>query len=239
MKAGVAQTAVYNDIASNLEKISGYIERAGREGLELLCFPECSLSGYIRDFSRVDPSEVEKALQSVHGLALRNKLNVIVGAPRFEEGKIFNSAILLSADGAKLVYDKNFLTSFDKKYFSPGNEGLAFEVGGVKCGVLICRDQNHPSPSQRYAEQGVKAIFILAAHYYPPPEAWEKLDKNRALPIARAVENNVYVFKANAIGSQGTTISLGGSLIVDPRGLVISEADKVNETILSYKVEVQ
>ena len=238
LKAGVAQIAVYNNIALNLEKISHYIELATKEGIDCLCLPECSLTGYIRDFNQVDRNEIDKALDSVHSLALRNKVNVIVGASRFEAGKIFNSAIVLLADNAKLVYNKNFLTSFDKEYFVPGNKGLAFEIKRVKCGVLICRDQNHPSLARRYAEQGVKLIFILAAHYYPPHEAWEKVDKNKALPIARAVENNVYVFKANTVGSQGATISLGDSLIVNPQGLVVSEADKVNEAILSYEVEV-
>lgn len=236
LKAGIAQIAIYNNIALNLEKISHYIELASREEMDLLCFPECSLTGYIRDFNQVDRSELDNALESVHSLVLNNKLNVIVGTPYFEAGKIFNSAMVLLVDNTKLIYNKNFLTSFDKEYFSCGNEGLVFEVREVKCGILICRDQNYPSLARKYAEQGVKLIFILAAHYYPPHEAWEKLDKNRALPIARAVENNVYVFKANAIGSQCTTISLGDSLIVDPQGLVISEADNVNETILSYEV---
>jgi predicted amidohydrolase len=238
LKAGVAQIAICNNIALNLERISHYIELATKEGVDLLCFPECSLTGYIRDFNQIARNEIDKALESVHNLALRHKVNVIVGTPYFEADKIFNSAIVLLADNVKLVYKKNFLTSFDKEYFTPGNKGLTFEIKGVKCGVLICRDQNHPLASRRYAEQGVKLIFILAAHYYPPREAWQKLDKNKALPIARAVENNVYVFKANTVGSQGATISLGDSLMVDPQGLVISEADKVNETVLSYEVEV-
>jgi predicted amidohydrolase len=236
LKTGIAQIAIYNNIAPNLAKISNYIESAVREEIDLLCFPECSLTGYIRDFNQVDRGEVDEALESIRNLALRNKVNVIVGTPYFETDKTFNSAIVLLTDNTRLVYNKNFLTSFDEEYFVPGNKGLSFEINGVKCGVLICRDQNYPSLSKRYAEQGVRAIFILAAHYYPPAEAWGKVDKNRALPIARAVENNVYVFKANAVGSQGTAISLGDSLIVNPQGLVISEADKVNETILSYEI---
>jgi predicted amidohydrolase len=62
------------------------------------------------------------------------------------------------------------------------------------------------------------------------------LDKNKALPIARAVENEVYVFKANAVGSLGNTVSLGGSIIVGPEGPVISQSDKTGEGILYSEV---
>ncbi len=248
MKAGVAQITLYNEISSNVEKISSYIESAAKLKLDILCFPECSLTGYMRDFHRVNRDEIREALDLVHEQAAGNKLNIILGTPYFEDDKLFNAAILLRSDKheyyekGRMVYYKHILTQFDKKYFTTkrvmkeGENGLSFEIGGVKCGVLICRDQNSPSLAQRYAAEGVKVIFILAAHYYSPPEAWSKLEKNKALPIARAVENRIYVFKANAVGSQGTTISLGGSLIVNPEGLIICESDKTSEGILHYEV---
>ena len=113
---------------------------------------------------------------------------------------------------------------------------MHFVVNGIKCGVLICRDQNSPGLAHHYAKEGVKAIFLLAAHYYPPEEARKKLDKNRALPIARAVENSIYILKANAVGSQDATVSLGNSLIVSPEGSVICESDSVTECILHCEV---
>ena len=61
-------------------------------------------------------------------------------------------------------------------------------------------------------------------------------DSREGLPIARAVENGVYVLKANAVGSQDATISLGGSLIVSPEGSVICEGDRTTEGILHYEI---
>jgi predicted amidohydrolase len=111
---------------------------------------------------------------------------------------------------------------------------LSFEVAGVKCGLLICRDQNDPRLVQEYARVDTKVVFLLAAHYYPPPEARRKIDKNRALPIARAVENGLFVAKANAVGFQGDYVSLGHSMIVDPEGSVLCEADEKEETLLYH-----
>ncbi|MCK4734145.1 MAG: hypothetical protein KAT65_16955, partial [Methanophagales archaeon] len=60
--------------------------------------------------------------------------------------------------------------------------------------------------------------------------------KNRALPIARAVENNLFVLKANAVGSINEKISLGGSLIIDPKGFVVQEGNNITEMVLSYEL---
>jgi len=236
VKAGVAQIALCNDIGSNVGKICSYIESAAELKLDIICFPECSLAGYMRDFSDVSKGEIEKASDLVHEQAARNGVDVIVGAPYFEGDKLFNAAILLRADKGRAVYYKHILTQFDRKYFASGKGRLCFEVGGVKCGVLICRDQNSPGLAQGYAEEGARAIFILAAHYYPPEEAEWKVDKNRALPIARAVDNGVYVLKANAVGSVGDTVSLGGSLIVSPQGRVICQSDRTSEGIVYHEV---
>ena len=105
---------------------------------------------------------------------------------------------------------------------------------GVKCGLIICRDQNDPRLVQEYARAGAKVVFLLAAHYYPSAEARRKLDKNRALPIARAVENGLFVAKANAIGFQDEYVSLGHSMIVDPEGSVVCEADEKEEKLLYH-----
>ena len=236
MRAGVAQLALRDEIGPNVERISAFIEQAANLKLDILCFPECSLTGYMRQYHDINKGQIDTALSSIHERAMKNKLNLIVGTPYFENDRLFNAAVLLRNDKNRTAYNKNVLTEFDKKHFAKGEGTLSFEVKGTKCGVLICRDQNSPRLSQGYVEEGVKVIFILAAHYYLPSEAWLKLEKNRALPIARAGENSVYVLKANAVGSQGTTICLGGSLIVSPQGLVISELDRTNEGIIYYEM---
>jgi len=109
-------------------------------------------------------------------------------------------------------------------------------VGDAKFGVLICRDQNHPMLVHEYKTLGADAIFILSAHFYDPIEAIRKVNKNRALPIARAVENNLWVLKANAVGSSDEKISLGGSLIIDSNGFIIHGGNTINEMLLSYEI---
>mgnify|MGYP001057152238 CR=1 FL=1 len=235
MKFGVAQIALDNDINLNIDKIHSYTSEAARAKADVLCFPECSLTGYRRDFHEIDRNEILKGLDVLQEIAAENGLTIIVGTPYFEAGKPYNAALVMSAND-RFKYFKNNLTDFDKQYFAKGQDILIFEVKGIKCGVIICRDQNDPLLARRYAQGGIKVLFLPSAHYYLPSEAHLKLDKNRALPIARAVENNIFVVKANAIGSQGDYISLGHSMIISPEGLIICEADKAAEGILYHEV---
>lgn len=231
MKAGVAQISFCNEIETNVAKILSYLKTAGSLGLDFLCFPECCLTGYRRDFHNIVWDEVAQAIDKLQEVVTAEGITIAVGAPYAEAGKLYNAAIVVSAN-QRLNYFKNNLTEFDKLYFAEGKEVLSFEVAKVKCGLLICRDQNDPRLTQEYARAGVKVVFLLAAHYYLPAEARRKVDKNRALPIARAVENGLFVAKANAVGPQGDYVSLGRSMIVDPEGSVLCEADESEERLL-------
>ena len=236
MKVGVAQVKLYNDIDTNLATISKYLSLASKEDIDILCFPECNITGYVRDFSKVNQNEVMDTLNNIQEQVTHNSVNVIVGAPYFERNKRFNSAIVLLTSGKRDIYHKINLTSSDEAYFKKGEEPLIFRVGEAKFGVLICRDQNHPMLVHAYKTLGADAIFILSAHFYDPIEAIRKINKNKALPIARAVENNLGVLKANAVGSSNEKISLGGSLIIDPNGFIIHEGNTINEMVLSYEI---
>jgi predicted amidohydrolase len=238
MTLGVAQITLSNEIDANVEKITRFISRAAREKIELLCFPECSVTGYVRDFTTIEHDAVLEALNRIHTQSIRDSVGVIVGSPYMVQSVRFNSALVLLPNGERFIYHKVNLTAPETAYFHPGQEPRRFNVDMLTCGLLICRDQNDAMLAHDYKALGVNVLFILAAHYYEAREAVRKLDKNRALPIARAVENHLFLLKANAVGSADGTVSLGGSLIVDPFGYVVQEADHHSEALLSSEVEI-
>jgi predicted amidohydrolase len=235
LKVGVAQIVLYNEIEPNVRKIYSYIESAAKLKLEILCFPECGLTGYVRDFHAVNWDEVIRALDKLQEVAVGQNITIVIGTPYKEAGKVYNAALVMSTNGRQKYFKKN-LIDFDKQYFAEGKDMLTFEVKGTRCGILVCRDQNYPPLAWEYARMGTKVIFLLAAHYYPASQTHLKLEKNRALPIARAVENKLFVAKANAVGSQGDYISLGHSMIIDPEGIVVCEANEKQEKLLYHDV---
>jgi predicted amidohydrolase len=238
MKIGVAQMNLAEAVGENKQKILGYVERGINEGLACLAFPETALSGYIYDgFLTLDYASVDAALEEIGERVRGTGLYAVVGTPFEEKGFRYNSAAVLCPDGRRLVYHKNLLVSYENKYFRQGSEKLVFEAAGRLFGVMICRDQNSPELARTIAKMGARGIFILSAHYYDLVESRMKREKNRALPIARAYENGVYVFKANAVGSIQGKVSYGGSLLIDPRGITIQEAGERNEELLVCDID--
>ena len=102
---------------------------------------------------------------------------------------------------------------------------------------MICRDQNSPGLAKELSDTGIKGIFMSSAHYYGLIESRMKMEKNIALPIARAYENGVYVFKSNAVGTLRHKISYGNSMIIDPRGIIVQRAGDVGEELLVHDID--
>lgn len=238
MKIGVAQIRLEDSVAINKDKILKCIDEAIEREVEVLNFPETALSGYIfEEFPRMDFTELEEGLAAISGALKGSSLHVITGTPFREGGELFNSAVVLYPDGRRLVYHKINLVSYEQNYFARGSRKVTFEVRGTAFGVMICRDQNSPELAKELKEMGVRGLFLLSAHYYELIESKMKREKNIALPIARAYENGLYVFKSNAVGTLKHRISYGNSMIIDPRGIVVQRAGETQEEMLAYDID--
>jgi predicted amidohydrolase len=238
MKIGAAQIRLYPDLERNLNNIGHWMRMANEQGVVILNFPETSLTGYLFEaFSHVKQADIDSGIDTLGALAQQLGISAVVGSPYWVDEALFNSVVVLRADGKRFLYHKNNLVSYEKAYFVAGKETVAFELEGLKFGTLICRDQNSSSLAHRIREEGTNVLFISCAHFYSPMEARLKIEKNRALPIVRAYENGLFVCKANAVGSYGGRVSLGHSLIVGPNGVVIGEAGETNEELLTFDID--
>ena len=238
MKIAAAQIHLYPEVAQNLENITAWTKKAKAQGVDLVCFPETSLTGYLFEgFNQLDAQEVNSAIDQLEKLARKLGINLLVGTPFWMEERFYNSVAALLADGRRLLYHKTYLVSYEKEYFAAGSDLLTFELGTLTVGTIICRDQSFPELASSIRDVGARVLFISCAHYYPPMIARLKVDKNRALPIARSCENGFFVCKANAVGSYRGQINLGHSMIVGPNGVVIAEAGETREELLTFDID--
>ena len=230
------QLNLLNDIEYMFEMHRNYINSVAAD---LLVFPECSLAGYDQNnFQRFQCAKLQKVIwekiKLLEVVCSTQKKMALVGAPILENGRLYNCSILLGEEkGNFFVYRKRSLTEIENEYFLPGKESLTFELKGERIGVLICRDQSNITLFKDYMEQGVSKIIIQAAHYYHPKVSLWKKDKNYAIPIARALDFGIDVYKANAVGFLNGCLSCGGTIAVSSYGKILGRLNEFSENVLS------
>ena len=234
MRIGIVQIRLTSEVNKNVLKILHRIRYAHRSKLDLLCFPECALSGYIVNHHKMRWGQIREGIDKLQQASNTYGISLVVGSSLYSNSRIYNSALIIRPHASLLIYYKNNLTEYDKKYFATGKMTLEFGIKGIKCGVLICRDQNYPLLAMKYRH--VKILFYLSSHYYSKEEALKKERKNKSFPIVRALENKIYVAKADAVGRHNGLVSIGGSIIVNPDGHVIAEAKKGKEEVLKFQL---
>lgn len=222
IRVGIAQVPQTADIGENLATALDYMERAAREGVELLCFPETHLAGYRVGVMAVEASceteELERASARVAAECRRLSLGVILGTETpNHDGKPYNSAVIFDQDGDILaLHHKSRLTPKDALGYAAGGDSTLFEVKGIRMGVVICFEGFRFAETTRaLVEAGARIVFHPQFNHVLPGMEW-KLPVHEALLVTRAAENGVYFVSAN----MSHPLNNCRSLIVAPNGLI-------------------
>jgi predicted amidohydrolase len=150
------------------------------------------------------------------------------------------------APGQKLVceYAKQrlFTPSGEHERFEPGRETVTYAWGQsddqLTVQPAICYDLRFPELFRAGLKAGAQAIALGACWPSVRQHHW------RSLLIARAIENQAFVFAANRVGndppkpdgSAGLNYA-GGSIAISPKGEVLAEATKPEPCVLSVDVD--
>ncbi len=151
----------------NLEFHVQKIERAIEDNIELIVFPELSISGYhlkdiVYEVSLKPDSKILNELKS-----LSKKINIIIGAPYEKtKGIIYNSAIVFSRGEIIHIHNKVQLPNFgmfeEGMIFKSDDKFIPFELGGLKIGILICREILFPHFAYLYFIQETDFIIGIS-----------------------------------------------------------------------------
>ncbi len=151
MKVGVFQTdPVLLDVNTNLASTIEKIEAAKAEGVDLVVFPELSLTGYfVREryheaALRMDSPEIKQLAAATRGTA------AVVGFIEESQAMNFYNSALVAVDGEILfAYRKLNLPNYgvfeERKIFSGGKHVRVFKLKGLTIAPFICNDLWHPS----------------------------------------------------------------------------------------------
>jgi predicted amidohydrolase len=239
--AALQYDPAYLAVEENLARV---LALTGDLDVDLLVLPELFATGYFfrseEDLASV-AEEVPngRTTQWLRKLAAEREMTVVAGLPERRGNRIYNSAVLVRADGSYAVYRKTHLFYEEKTLFTPGDAGfkvqkaLTSDGDEYAIGTMICFDWYYPEAARSLALGGADIIVH--------PSNLVRKDCPRAMPI-RALENHVFTVTANRIGRESNgreeLTFIGQSLICSPDGEVIASAGKDEEVVIVADVDI-
>ena len=242
LTVAAVQMHATEDIEENARKIVGYLRSLAKEGVEVAAFHEGVLFGYScrpAFWKRFDPARIEKAEKQIIHTCKQHGIATVVGSVHEEDGTRFNSLLVVDRDGSVAGrYGKIHLAG--EKWCEPSQHLPIYTLCGVDCCFLICHDVRYPELVRLPAAAGAKICFFCSCESSITSE--HKLSAYRAMPIARATENTIYLVMANApadpkdIDRPGS--SHGESKFVHPDGNVLAEAGYFSEEAIVQELDL-
>lgn len=220
-------------IAGNLAKIEAALRVAARRGADAVLFPECATTGYACDFGKLVPKDVRDALATIGAWAAELRVNVLVGSPMFEGGKLRNGLLVFDRRGRLThTYAKIHLTPTDRRTFDPGDAISLFTVDGIPATAIICHERRYPELVRLAVMAGARILFHPNAGLDSLAVSRRKRGGRDGI-VARAFENAIFYVFANSVGPQGGgKWSAGDSKIVAPDCRFLKFADNANEAVI-------
>ena len=239
MRIGHCQLeSILGDFDANLAKVIDGLKRADKDRVEIVCFPECFLTGY------PDKEEVVRksafAADSPQMMTLLDKTRhfeatYIVGFNETRGPDLYNTAAVIHKGHLLGLYSK--CTAY-QRFHKQGREFPIFERGGVKFGVIICSDGGFIEPTRILALKGARIVFAPHFNYIGAKGLIGHFQHVRADHTARAVENDVWFVRGNNVvldkdpGLSSPGIGYGDSYIIDPLGEMIVRSRRLQEDFI-------
>ena len=257
LKGGLIQMALKGDTSMSPDQIRDkmldahipFIEDAGRQGVQVLCFQEVFTQPY---FCPSQDSKWYAAAEAIpDGPTTRlmqdyaKKHQMVIVVPIYEEamtGVYYNTAAVINADGSYLgKYRKTHIPHVagfrEKFFFKPGASGWpVFDTAYCKLGVYICYDRHIPEGWRALALKGAEYIVNPSATVAGLSEHLWKLEQP-----ASAVANGVFIGAVNRVGSEAPwNIGdfYGQSYFVNPRGQIEAQASRDQDELIVHDMDL-
>lgn len=191
------------------------------EHTELLVLPELASSGYnftneVMAYAHSEPIEGGDFTSYLCEESKARNTYIIAGINERDEGKLYNTSVLIGPSGIIGKYRKLHLFYNEKLFFEPGDKApQVYDTPIGRLGMLICFDWMFPELWRIMAMKGCQII----AH-----------PSNLVMPYAQTVIpsysiiNRIFIITANRCGHERELSFTGSSVISNPKGLILAQA---------------
>jgi len=236
------------DCAFNVARIGELVRQGETEKVQVICFPELSITGYTcADLFLQQQllADAEKALSELQMVTFTTTALIIVGMPIRVQNQLFNTAVALQGGHILGVVPKINLPNsnefYEKRWFTSGantssktimlsgeqvsfGTDLLFTDGKFSFGIELCEDLWVPiPPSTQQALHGADIIFNLSATN-------ELIGKHAYLrqlieqQSARCISG--YVYASCGHGESTTDVVFAGNGLIAENGKMLASAER-------------
>jgi N-carbamoylputrescine amidase len=229
---------------ANVAKHMDLIDRAGREGVQILCMQEIFTGPYFcaeqssRWYDAVEKIPDGPTTRLMQQVARKYEMVIIV--PLYEEdgaGIYYNTAAVVDAGGSYLgKYRKNHIPHcapgfWEKFYFRPGNLGYpVFKTRYADVGVYICYDRHFPEGARLLGLGGAEIVFNPSATTAGHSDDLWKIEQP-----AMAIANGYFVGTINRVGREAPWNFgefYGSSYFCDPYGRTLASGSRDQDEVV-------
>jgi NAD+ synthase (glutamine-hydrolysing) len=241
LKVGLAQ--IYpklGDVKCNLDKHLQFIQQADDQGVDLIIFPELSMTGY-----QVQDLVPEVAIRATRDddifralLDASQNMDIMFGFVHEDRRQRFYTAAAYLSKGECLhIHHKIYLPTYamfdEGRYFDQGEEARAFDTRFGRVGMLVCEDFWHMSPAYLLLFQSASPSRGL--------DAGDRLSGSRWVELVNQAYGSMftnYVIHCNRVGYEDGKNFWGGSSIVDPDGEFLLRGHYFDEALLIHEIDL-
>ena len=251
------------DCAYNVDEMLKWADKAEREGVQIMTFPELGLTAYTcQDLFLQERllRDAEEWLKVLLQATCSFDVVMIVGLPIALNGQTLNAAAVLHQGEIKGVVPKTFLPNYkefyERRWFTsarslkqrevtlcgktvPLGTDLLFEAGSVTFGIEICEDLwSVTPPSERLALQGADIIFNLSADTESLGK-YQYLTQLVAQQSARCLAG--YVFASCGFGESTQDVVFAGNGFIYENGEELARSQRflLEGQLISSEIDVE
>ncbi|MEO1066773.1 MAG: carbon-nitrogen hydrolase family protein [Pseudomonadota bacterium] len=248
-KAACVQLRSTRSIDDNIETASTLITKAAQDGAAYVQTPEMTHlveTGSQNVKAKIALEQADRGVAAFSDLARSLRIWLHIGSLAIDrgDGKVANRAFLFAPDGGLAgTYDKIHMFDVDLDHgeswresntYEPGVTSPVFETDMANIGMAICYDLRFPALFRRQAHAGAHVLTAPACFTKQTGRAhWHTLLR------ARAIENHAFVVAAAQGGRhEDGRETFGHSLIVDPWGAILAEADGDDPCVIMAEIDL-
>ena len=222
------------EVAQNLASIRACLQAAAARGVDILCFPEMSITGYIDPTRRpdavlhLDSPAVARFIEMSGETGVTALAGIVEANPA---GKPFITQLVAAGGRLLGAYRKLTIDAEEAAWFAAGAAVTVLSHPTGLFGTAICADINNPSVFAENARRGARIVFAAAAPgLYGSQEtrdwqsgfAWWR-DECHSKLGGYARERGIYIAVATQAGRTADEDFPGGGYILAPDGSCIAE----------------